>query len=154
MTVLHYNGMLGVFLTTSGGTVAVGLPATVWDTEEGGTQILTVTDEYGGTGGTVKSGPVGRMKFTVAYTDGQEVPTVWLDFGVGGRWPLAAWDGRVTTTDLAAALANALAGTVGVVTHGATAGTTRPGGYAAIMWIGTVTPTNGDPAKDIWLDLS
>lgn len=30
-----------------------------------------------------------------------------------------------------------------VVVHGATAATARPSGFAVILWIGSVTPTNG-----------
>ncbi len=44
--------------------------------------------------------------------------------------------------------------TVGVVTHGTTAGTARPTGWASIMWIGSVAPTNANNNTDTWLDTS
>lgn len=40
-----------------------------------------------------------------------------------------------------------------VVTHGATAGTARPPGAAAVYWIGSVSPTNAQ-AHDLWYDTS
>ena len=40
---------------------------------------------------------------------------------------------------------------LGVVVHGATAGTSRPTGYAQIMWIGSVEPTNATD-NDTWID--
>jgi hypothetical protein len=42
---------------------------------------------------------------------------------------------------------------MGVVVHGATAGTTRPTGYSQITWIGSVEPTNAEN-NDIWNDTS
>lgn len=43
------------------------------------------------------------------------------------------------------------AGATAYVNHGATAGTARPSGYAAVVWIGSVEPTNASNG-DIWLD--
>lgn len=40
---------------------------------------------------------------------------------------------------------------IGVVEHGATAGTARPSGYAAVHWYGTVEPTNA-ANNDLWFD--
>lgn len=40
---------------------------------------------------------------------------------------------------------------MGVVVHGATAGTARPTGYAQITWIGSVEPTNA-ATNDIWVN--
>ena len=40
---------------------------------------------------------------------------------------------------------------MGVVVHGSTAGTARPGGYGVVFWIGTVEPTNAT-ANDPWLN--
>ena len=51
--------------------------------------------------------------------------------------------------DTKAAAANAM----GVVVHGATAGTARPSGYNVITWIGSVEPTNAEN-DDVWLDVS
>lgn len=51
----------------------------------------------------------------------------------------------LTTTDVQSALDQAdaaLAGSLGYVNHGATAGTARPTGYAAVHWVGTVEPSN------------
>jgi len=67
--------------------------------------------------------------------------------GGGGAHPdLASHDalGLVPDTLIAAS-------GMGTVIHGATAGTTRPSGYAAIHWIGTVTPSNAVDG-DIWTD--
>jgi hypothetical protein len=41
-------------------------------------------------------------------------------------------------------------GSAGVVIHSATAGTARPTGYATIIWIGSVEPTNAEN-NDIWI---
>lgn len=41
--------------------------------------------------------------------------------------------------------------TMGVVVHGATAGTARPTGYAVVTWIGSVEPTNAAD-NDIWYE--
>ena len=41
----------------------------------------------------------------------------------------------------------------GVVIHGATAGTARPTGFAMVIWIGSVEPTNAEN-NDIWHDTS
>lgn len=40
---------------------------------------------------------------------------------------------------------------LGIVVHGGTAGTVRPTGFARILWIGTVTPTNATD-NDLWID--
>lgn len=45
----------------------------------------------------------------------------------------------------------ALSGGLGYVNHGSTAGTARPTGYDAVMWYGSVTPTNAIDG-DIWID--
>lgn len=42
---------------------------------------------------------------------------------------------------------------MGVVVHGATAGTARPSGYTVVTWIGSVEPTNATN-NDIWVDTS
>lgn len=42
-------------------------------------------------------------------------------------------------------------GALGVVVHGATAGTARPTGYGVIFWIGSVEPTNATN-NDAWFD--
>jgi hypothetical protein len=51
------------------------------------------------------------------------------------------------------ALTAAKLGAMGVVIHGATAGTARPAGYGAIHWIGSVVPTNSID-NDVWTDTS
>lgn len=56
-------------------------------------------------------------------------------------------------TTLTNLIANNKAGSMGVVIHGATAGTARPTGYGAIHWIGSVTPTNAID-NDVWTDTS
>ena len=56
-------------------------------------------------------------------------------------------------TGLDAALAAVKGGALGYVAHGATASTTRPSGFAAICWVGTVEPTNAVNG-DIWEDPS
>src|SRR5690606_21093001 len=43
------------------------------------------------------------------------------------------------------------ANAMGVVVHGATAGTARPTGYAQVTWIGSVEPTNAT-SNDIWYE--
>ena len=43
------------------------------------------------------------------------------------------------------------ANAMGVVVHGATAGTARPTGYAQITWIGSVEPDN-KATNDIWIE--
>jgi hypothetical protein len=43
------------------------------------------------------------------------------------------------------------AGAMGVVIHGATAGTARPSGFASITWIGSVEPTNATN-NDVWIN--
>lgn len=42
---------------------------------------------------------------------------------------------------------------MGYVNHGATADTDRPVGYAAVLWIGTVEPTNAIDG-DVWIDVT
>lgn len=73
----------------------------------------------------------------------------------------AAWGGITGTlsaqTDLQTALdtkannATLAASGMGVVVHGATAGTARPTGYAQITWVGSVEPTNALD-NDVWVD--
>jgi hypothetical protein len=47
-----------------------------------------------------------------------------------------------------------IAGTAAVmVFHGGTASTPRPDA-PNVIWVGSVAPTNGDTAKDIWIDNS
>lgn len=87
MAVVNFNGMLAVALSVGGTLATTSLPATVWTAETGGTQVLDIVDHYGGTGGTVTPGPGGRFKFDATFEDGSEFSLVWLDFGVGGRWP-------------------------------------------------------------------
>lgn len=38
------------------------------------------------------------------------------------------------------------------VFHGATAGTARPTNAGVVIWVGSVTPTNGITATDFWID--
>ena len=59
------------------------------------------------------------------------------------------WNSMVTDQKSRALSSNAM----GVVVHGATAGTARPSGYNVITWIGSVEPTNAEN-DDIWLDVS
>lgn len=69
--------------------------------------------------------------------------------------------GSIAATDVQAAIQEAAteavaeatrtASTLGVVAHGATAGTARPTGYAAVLWVGSVTPTNASNG-DVWVD--
>lgn len=40
-----------------------------------------------------------------------------------------------------------------VVSHGATAGTARPSIATAVIWVGSVTPTNAVDG-DVWIDTS
>jgi hypothetical protein len=42
---------------------------------------------------------------------------------------------------------------MGVVVHGATAGTSRPTEYSQIVWIGSIEPTNASN-NDIWYQTS
>lgn len=51
------------------------------------------------------------------------------------------------------ALTAVKSGAMGVVIHGAVAGTARPTGYGAIHWIGSVSPTNSID-NDVWTDTS
>lgn len=62
-----------------------------------------------------------------------------------GSQAISTVSGLQAALDSKAASANAL----GYVNHGATAGTTRPTGYAAVVWVGTVEPTNAVNG-DIW----
>lgn len=87
MATLHYEGLIGISLAVSSATIKSGMAATVWTAKTGGTQLLDIIDESGGVGGTVRSGPDGRYQFQVIYPDGEESAVVWLDFGVGQRWP-------------------------------------------------------------------
>lgn len=86
MAVLHYDGLIAAFLTASGGSVRSGVEATVWTAKSGGTQLLDIVDEYGGTGGKIRTGPDGRFAFEVTFPDGSEQAVVWIDLGVGQRW--------------------------------------------------------------------
>lgn len=62
---------------------------------------------------------------------------------------------RLATTAYAdGAVSTSKAGAVGVVVHGATASTARPSGWASIMWVGSVSPTNAAAGTDFWLDTS
>lgn len=40
---------------------------------------------------------------------------------------------------------------LGYVNHGVTAGASRPSGWAAVLWLGSVQPTNAVDG-DIWID--
>ena len=42
-------------------------------------------------------------------------------------------------------------GVMGYVNHGATAGTSRPSGFAIVYWYGTATPSNATDG-DVWID--
>lgn len=45
-----------------------------------------------------------------------------------------------------------VADTIKVIVHGSTATTARPTGWASVMWIGSVAPTNAVDDLDTWLD--
>jgi len=63
----------------------------------------------------------------------------------------AATKNYVDTADATKQNASAIAANgMGVVAHGAVAGTARPTGFAGITWIGSVSPTNA-VANDIWV---
>lgn len=138
MAVLQFNGMLAVSLSVGGGSVSSSLPATVWSAEESGTQLLDLVDHFGGTGGQVKPGPAGRFKFDVTYPDGSELALVWLDFGVGGRWPFRALESYGPPG--AAGPGNTL--TIGDVTKGPAAATVT--GSSPNQVLNLVLPP-GDP---------
>lgn len=86
----------------------------------------------------------------------------WIDEGSyllepeGGLPPIpyeASFGGAASTGASQSALDAVKAGAQGYVNHGATAGTARPTGYAAIEWIGSVQPTNMIDG-DTWIDTS
>jgi lysophospholipase L1-like esterase len=66
---------------------------------------------------------------------------------------LAALTGPSDTAAINAVIAQRAASGMGFVNHGATAGTVRPTGYAAVTWYGTVQPTNM-AVGDIWVDVT
>ena len=78
--------LVSIDLTT--GRPRSGIPATVWDSEVGGTQYLGISDSNGGAGGIVISGVAGRYAFEFTYGNG--VPELWLDQGAGMRWLVRA----------------------------------------------------------------
>lgn len=45
----------------------------------------------------------------------------------------------------------ATASGLGYMNHGVTAGATRPTGWAAVLWVGSVSPTNAVDG-DVWID--
>lgn len=72
-----------------------------------------------------------------------------------GRSLLTQADAAATRGTIGAASeATRNASGAGVVVHGAVAGTARPAGYASVIWLGSVDPTNSDDLLDIWIDTS
>lgn len=70
------------------------------------------------------------------------------------RTKLSGVEANADVTDavnVAAAGASMESDTVTFVKHGATAGTTRPTGFAVVIWLGSVEPTNAVD-DDIWVD--
>ena len=66
---------------------------------------------------------------------------------------LAISEGGTGQSTASAARAAIAPENLGYVNHGATAGTARPTGYGAILWVGTVTPTNAVDG-DVWVDVT
>lgn len=81
-----------------------------------------------------------------------DAATFALDVAVAGDLSAANLSGTNTgDQDLSGLMpkSSVAANGMGVVVHGATAGTARPTGFAQITWIGTVEPTNAT-TNDIW----
>lgn len=90
---------------------------------------------------------VGLPPGVVTDDDLAEVATTG-DYNDLSNLPTLGTAAAAAATDFAAA-----ADALGYVNHGASASTARPTGYAAIVWVGTVEPTNAMNG-DIWEDLS
>lgn len=67
------------------------------------------------------------------------------------HWEESADASPASVAAVATNLTALKAATVGVVTHGAVAGTARPTGFAKVQWQGTVEPTNAIDG-DEWID--
>lgn len=74
----------------------------------------------------------------------EDLETRVTDYADGDSDAAVGLLGKVNTATISAS-------GLGYVNHGATAGTTRPTGYAAICWLGSVEPTNA-VNNDIWID--
>lgn len=70
------------------------------------------------------------------YTEGQ---LAWI-------WDTISWNPAYTTGPISID-----SNTMGVVYHGATAGTARPVLYSIVTWIGSVQPTNA-VNNDVWIN--
>ena len=89
-------------------------------------------------------------------------PSLWGPKASGtwtGTGPIGLGGGAVTSVnaqtgtvvlDAAGVSAAPSANAVGHVTHGGTAGTSRPTGYAVVIWVGSVDPTN-KRTGDLWV---
>lgn len=96
----------------------------------------------------VRSAPPSPTKI---YSDGVLVgERRGLNFVSGANTTVAVEDNgseRITVT------IGGSAASLGYVNHGATAGTARPSGFAAVQWVGSVEPTNAIDG-DLWIDVS
>lgn len=101
----------------------------------GDSYLVSVAGKVGGASGKV----VDAGDFVVALND----VASGAEAAAGGSWTVLEHNLPDTP---------ALKVTVpGYVNHGSTAGTTRPSGFAAVLWYGTVEPDNMI-AGDIWFD--
>lgn len=114
-----------------------------------GNQTITLSGDVTGSGTTSITTTIGTGAVTNAKLVNMSADTI---------------KGRLSSTgtpqDLSVAQVNTLLGVddkaesanaMGVVVHGATAGTARPTGYNVITWIGSVEPTNATD-DDTWID--
>jgi hypothetical protein len=100
-----------------------------------------------------------KGRTTAATGNAEDVPVATLkadltlvkaDVGLGSVDNTADSAKEVSGPQAAAiALKSTLTTTMGVVVHGAVAGTARPTGYTSVTWIGSVDPTNAING-DIW----
>lgn len=105
------------------------------------------------TGDTYSSGP-GKIAFRYGtngtsfdYVDGTNNPVTRMSIDTTGNLTTS---GTINGRDVAADATKIVNNGMGVVVHGATAGTARPTGFACITWIGSVQPTNA-ATNDIWV---
>lgn len=116
---------------TVAGTVAAGDDARLTDTR-------TPTDT------TVTTAKIVDAAVTTPKIGDAQVTPAKLSFDPATQVELDAETAARTAADTAVK-----AGAMGVVNHGAVAGTARPAGYAAIHWLGSVEPTNAVDG-DVW----
>ena len=137
-----------VYSQTSGGTKQMNM---WW----GNAQQTVVMGDLLPTSDSTKDLGSSSLYFAETYTDRLYLnSTAYLDGAGAGTVAVTgniSVTGTVDGVDIAALDTKITSNGMGVVVHGATAGTARPTGFAQVIWVGSVEPTNA-VNDDVWVD--